>query len=92
MNEPTRLSSGSHGSVDTETIRFQGRHKNKQKIKHKREGHGFMTECCCDNSFARSSRFRNMLPPIKKTTLKLSALHSRVLGLLHALPDSNCKR
>ena len=78
-------------SVDDKTIGFQGRYKEKQKIKFKREGDGFMADCCCKNGFMHSFYFRNMPAPIKCLRLKLSPLCIRVLGLLIALSHSNCR-
>ena len=46
-------------------ISFQERHGEKQKIKIKREGDGFMADYWYDNSFMYSFYFRNMPPPKK---------------------------
>ena len=73
MNEPTCLSTGTRMSADEKTIDFQGRHKDKHKIKHKREGDGFTYDFYCDNIFAHYFHFRNMPPPMKHVRLKLSA-------------------
>ena len=77
--------------MDEQTIGFQGRHKDKKKIKSKREGDDFMADCYFDNSVSCSFNFRNMPPPIKCVRLKLSILCSRVLGLFDALSNSNYK-
>ena len=74
-----------------QTIEFQGRHADKQKIKHKREGDGFMADCWCNNGFANSFYFRNMSPFKKHLRLKMYTLHSRVLSIFDALPDRNYK-
>ena len=50
-----------------------------------------MADCWCDNGFAYSFYFRNMPPPQKYLRLKLSALHSRVLGLFDTLPHCHYK-
>ena len=77
--------------MDEQAIDFQGRHEDEQKIKHKRERDGFRADYYCDNGFACSFHFRNMLPPINHVRLKLSTLHSRVLGLFDAFIDINHK-
>ena len=82
---------GPNGSAGKQTIGFQGCYADKQKIKFKREGDGFIADFLCNNSFTYSFHFRNIPPPQKYLHLKLSATHSRELGLFHTLLYSNYK-
>ena len=41
----------------------------------------------CEDGFAWSFHFRNMLPPMKHVRLKLITLNSRVSVLFETLPD-----
>ena len=91
MNNSICLSTGPHGSMHEQNIDFEGMHQDKQKIKCKSEGDVFMANCYCDNGFTNSFHFRKMIHLINCTRLKLSTLHSRVLGLFHAFPDINYK-
>ena len=76
-------------SIDEKTIGVQGRHADEMKIKHKREGNGFMVDCWCDDGFTCSFHFKNMPAPIKYLRLKLSPLYGRVLGLFDTLLCQN---
>ena len=80
---------GPNGSVDEQTIGFQGKHVDKLKIKFKRAGDGFMCDAWCDAGFTYTFYFRNEPAPKKYLRLKLSALHARCLSLFDDLPDSN---
>ena len=91
MSEPKHLSAGPHGPVDKQTIGFQGRYKDKHKIKRKREVDDFMADCYRDNGFVFSFYFRSISPPENHMRLKLSELHSRVFGVFYTLSDSNHK-
>ena len=85
------ISTGPNGSVDEQIISFQGRYADKEKTKFKREGDGFIADYWHNNSFTYSFYFRNMPPPQKYLHLKLSTLHSRVLGLFDTLLNKSCK-
>ena len=71
-------------------LAFKERIKTK-KIKHKREGDGFIADCYCDNGFTCSFLFRNAHSSINHMRLKLRVFHSRVLGLFDELTDSKYK-
>ena len=57
MRERTHLTKGTRGHVDKDTIGFQGRYQDEQKIKYKCEGDDFMAYYYSDNSFACSFHF-----------------------------------
>jgi len=40
---------GKHLSCDEQTIGFQGRHQDKQRIRYKKVGDGFQADCICEN-------------------------------------------
>jgi hypothetical protein len=42
---------GKHLSCDEQTIGFQGRHQDKQRISYKKEGDGFQAYCICENGY-----------------------------------------
>ena len=67
------IQTGLNGSVDKQTIGFQERHGDKQKMKLKREGNGFIADYWCDNGFMYSFYFRNMPPP--KNAYNLNLVH-----------------
>ena len=69
-------------AVDEQTIGFQGRSSNKQRIKHKKTGDGFQADALCCEGFTVSFYFRHQRAPKKYTDLGISPLHSRVLFCL----------
>jgi len=80
---------GKHLSCDEQTIGFQGRHQDKQRISYKKEGDGFQVDCICENRYTYSFYFQNIAAPKKYLKKKCSPLHSRVLFLFDHLPCKN---
>jgi hypothetical protein len=80
---------GKHISCDEQTIGFQGRHQDKQRISYKKEGDGFQADCICENGYTYSFYFRNVAAPKKYLKKKCSPLHSRVLFLFDQLQSKN---
>jgi hypothetical protein len=76
---------GKHLSCDEQTIRFQGRHQDKQQISYKKEGDGFQADCICESGYTYTFYFRNVPAPRKYLMKKCSPLHSRVLFLFDQL-------
>ncbi len=77
---------GKHLSCDEQTIGFQGRHQDKQRISYKKEGDGFQADCICENGYTYSFYFRNVAAPKKYLKKKCSPLHARVLFMFDQLP------
>ena len=83
---------GRNLSVDEQTIGFQGRHKDKQRITYKKEGDGFLADTICGDGYTFAFYFCH--EPVKleggdANVLKqynLSPLHMRVLSLISQLP------
>lgn len=77
-------------SIDEQTVGFTGNHEDKQRIKYKREGDGFLADCICSDGYTYIFYFRHQ-PPSEKImkTWNCSALHARVLALLSQLPEKN---
>lgn len=76
---------GRNGSIDEQTIGFQGNHQDKQRITYKKEGDGFLVDAICFDGYTYGFCFRNQ--PVSNVdaafkTYKLSPLHLRVLALL----------
>jgi hypothetical protein len=44
-------------SCDEQTIGFQGRHQDKQRISYKKEGDGFQADCICENGYTYTFYF-----------------------------------
>jgi len=88
---PLSWSCGQHSSVDEQDIGFQGHHVDKQRISHKAEADGFLTDALCDNGFTCSAFFRNEPPPRSCTRDGFCALHARSLWLFDQLKDK-CHR
>jgi hypothetical protein len=76
-------------SCDEQTIGFQGRHQDKQRISYKKQGDGFQADCICENGYTYSFYFRNVAAPRKYLRKKCSPLHARVLFLFDQLPSKN---
>jgi hypothetical protein len=74
---------GAKGSIDEQTIGFQGRCKLKTRIKYKVEGDGFQCDAYCDSGYTYSWFFRfEKLTPVDDS---FSPLHNRTLMLLSTL-------
>ena len=69
-------------------MRFQGQHKDKQRITYKAEGYGFQADAVCDEGFTYQVYMRNDPAPKKYLKQGLSPLHSRVMALFDAVKDS----
>jgi hypothetical protein len=80
---------GKHLSCDEQTIGFQGRHQDKQRISYKKEGDGFQADCVCENGYTYTFYFRNVAAPKKYLKKKCSPLHARVLFMFDQLPCKN---
>ena len=69
-------------------MRFQGQHKDKQRVTYKAEGDGFQDDALCDEGFQYQVHMRNYPAPKKYLKQGLSPLHSRVMALFDAVKDS----
>ena len=69
-------------------MRFQGHHKDKQRITYKAEGDCFQADALCDEGFTYQFYMRNDLAPKKYLKQGLSPLHSIVVALFDAVKDS----
>ena len=76
-------------SVDEQDIGFQGRHQDKQRIKYKKVGDGFLVDALCADGFTFTWYFRNQTAPKFWTDKGVSPLHSRVMSLFQQLPDKS---
>ena len=72
-------------SVDEQDIGFQGMHKDKQRIKYKRVGDGFLEDALSADGYTYTWYFRNQVSPKHWTDKGLSPLHSHVMALLQQL-------
>jgi len=73
-------------SLDEQTIAFQGRHKDKQRINYKKEGDGFQADTICSDGYTFSFYFRNQPHPKKYEKDGLSPLHCRCMAMIEQLP------
>ena len=80
---------GENVSIDEQTIGFQGRHADKQRITYKKEGDGFQCDAVCDSGFTFSFYFRNQPAPDKYIKAGFSPLHSRVMALFDKLKEDH---
>ena len=85
---------GRNLSVDEQTIGFQGRHKDKQRITYKKEGDGFLADTICGDGYTYAFYFRHQ--PVSQNSntnvfskYSLSPLHMRVLSLISQLPHKH---
>ena len=62
-------------SIDEMTMRFQGQHKDKQRITYKAEGDGFQADSLCDEGFTYQFYMRNDPAPKKYIKQGLSPFH-----------------
>ena len=85
---PTMWLLGICFSIDEMTMRFQGQHKDKQRITYKAEGDGFQADALCDEGFTYQVYMRNDPAPKKYMKQGLSPLNSRVMALFDAVKDS----
>ena len=69
-------------------MRFQGQHKDKQRITYKAEGDVFQSDALCDEGFTYQVYMRNDHAPKKYLKQGLSPLHSRVMELFDDVRDS----
>ena len=77
---------GANLSCDEQTIGFQGKHKDKQRITYKREGDGFLADCICSDGYTFTFFFRHVKAS-EKFLKMASPLHARVMALCSQLPD-----
>ena len=70
------------------TMRFQGQHKDKQRITYKAEGDCLQDESLCDEGFTYKFYMSNIPAPKKYLKQGLLLLHSRVMALFDAVKDS----
>ena len=81
---------GRNLSVDEQTVRFQGNHRDKQRITYKKEGNGFLADTICGDGYTYSFYFCHQpisLPAHLTTKYKLSPLHLRCEALFSQLKD-----
>ena len=69
-------------------MRFQGQHKDKQRITYKAEGGGFQADALCDEGFTYQVYMRNDPAPNKYLKQGLPPLNSIVMSLFDAVKDS----
>ena len=75
-------------SIDEMTMRFKGKHQDKQRITYKAEGDGSQADALCDSGFTYQIFMRNDPAPKKYLKLGLSPLHSRVMSLFDTLKET----
>ena len=81
---------GRNLSCDEQTVGFQGKHKDKQRITYKKEGDGFLADCICSDGFTFAFHFRHQEVSQKLMDhFNCSPIHARVLGLISQLPDTH---
>ena len=80
---------GSSFACDEQDIAFQGRHKDKQTIKFKKAGDGFLFDSLAEDGFTYSFYPRNAPPPKKWMDEGFSPTHSRVLFMLDQITGHN---
>ena len=66
---------GQSVSIDDMDISFQGLHKDKQKVTHKKGGGGFSVHSLCAEGYTCLWYFRNQLAPRMWIGYELSLLH-----------------
>ena len=76
---------GENISINEQDIGFQGMHKDKQRIKYKRVGDGFLEDALSADGYTYTWYFRNQVSPKHWTDKGLSPLHSHVMALLQQL-------
>ena len=50
---------GRNLSCDENTVSFQGKHKDKQRITYKGEGNGLLADCICGDGYIYAFHFRH---------------------------------
>ena len=81
---------GRNLSCDEQTVGFQGKHKDKQRITYKKEGDGFLADYICSDGFTFAFHFRHQEASQKLIDhFNCSPIHARVLGLISQLPDTH---
>ena len=73
-------------AVDEMTQGFQGHHRDKLRIKYKKEGDGFQCDSICDRGYCWMFYMRNQPAPKKYLDQGHAPLHARTLYLLEHLP------
>jgi Transposase IS4 len=84
---PISVDLGQSISIDEQTVGFQGRHADKQRISYKAEGDGFQCDVICQEGFTYQVYFRNEPPPVQYTSKGFAPLHARCLWLLDSLKE-----
>ncbi|MGL5935534.1 MAG: hypothetical protein ACRCZI_07915, partial [Cetobacterium sp.] len=84
---PIAVDLGKSISIDEQTVGFQGRHADKQRISYKAEGDGFQCDVIAQEGFTYQVYFRNEPPPAQYTSKGFAPLHARCLWLLDSLKD-----
>jgi hypothetical protein len=74
-------------SVDEQTISFKGRHVDKLRISHKKEGDGFQCDAICADGYTFTVYFRNIASPPALIEKGLCPLHARVVSMFEQLPS-----
>ena len=74
---------------DKQTIGFQGKHVDKQRITYKAEGDGFQCDALCDSGYTFTFYFRNQNAPTKYLRKGFSPLHLRILAMFDNLKSDH---
>jgi len=82
---------GRNLSRGEQTVGFQGKHKDKQRITYKKKGDGFLSDCICSDGFTFAFHFRHHQEASQKLMdhFNCSPIHTRVLGLISQLPNTH---
>ena len=74
--------------IDEMTMRFKGKHADKQRITYKNEGDGFQCDALCQDGYLYQFFFRNEPAPVEYKRQGMSPLHSRVMSLFDSLEEN----
>ena len=74
-------------SVDEMDIGFQGRHKDRHRVRYKKVGDVFLVDALCAEGYTYSWYFRNQLAPRKWIDYGLLPMHGRVMSLFEQIPE-----
>ena len=76
-------------SGDEQVVGMKGKHPDKQRVRYKEEGDGFIIDALCDDGFTLTFYFQNMPAPRKWTRLGFSPTHSHILFMIESINAKN---